>query len=45
MPSTDLLDTLASWWEPLLRMAPTLRAAVGANCLFKVADEAATSSW
>jgi UDP-MurNAc hydroxylase len=38
-PSTDLLDTLKSWWEPLLRMAPTLCAAVGSACLFKVVGE------
>jgi UDP-MurNAc hydroxylase len=33
-PTTDLLGTLKGWWEPLLRIAPTLRAAVGANCRF-----------
>jgi UDP-MurNAc hydroxylase len=32
-PPTDLVATLRAWWEPLLRMAPTLCAAVGANCL------------
>ena len=37
-PSTDLVGTLKDWWEPLLRMAPTLRGAVGANCLI-VADD------
>jgi UDP-MurNAc hydroxylase len=37
-PSTDLLATLKAWWEPLLRMAPTLCAAVGANCLFRAGD-------
>ncbi|MDW3215767.1 MAG: Rieske 2Fe-2S domain-containing protein [Ilumatobacteraceae bacterium] len=36
--STDLLSTLAAWWEPLLRMAPTLCDAVGANCLFRAGD-------
>ncbi|MEJ7799949.1 MAG: Rieske 2Fe-2S domain-containing protein [Ilumatobacter sp.] len=36
--STDLLGTLAGWWEPLLRMAPTMRNAVGANCLFRAGD-------
>jgi UDP-MurNAc hydroxylase len=34
-PATDLLATLKDWWEPLLRMAPTLCQAVGANCLFR----------
>ena len=29
---TDLMATLKGWWEPLLRIAPTLRAAVGAAC-------------
>jgi UDP-MurNAc hydroxylase len=37
-PTTDLLATLKAWWEPLLRMAPTLRNAVGANCLFQAGD-------
>jgi UDP-MurNAc hydroxylase len=37
-PDTDLLATLKAWWEPLLEMAPTLRGAVGANCLFRVGD-------
>ena len=37
-PTTDLLTTLKAWWEPLLRMAPTLRNAVGANCLFRAGD-------
>ena len=30
-PTADLLETLQQWWEPLLAMAPTLRAAVGAQ--------------
>jgi UDP-MurNAc hydroxylase len=34
----DLLDTLRNWWEPLLRMAPTLRQAVGAGCLLQAGD-------
>ncbi|HWL43945.1 MAG TPA: Rieske 2Fe-2S domain-containing protein [Ilumatobacter sp.] len=33
-PGTDLLATLKGWWEPLLRMAPTLRNAVAGNCRF-----------
>ena len=37
-PSTDLLATLKAWWEPLLAMAPTLRNAVGSNCLFRAGD-------
>ena len=37
-PSTDLVATLKAWWEPLLRMAPTLRGAVGANCLIRTGD-------
>jgi UDP-MurNAc hydroxylase len=37
-PTTDLLTTLQAWWEPLLRMAPTLRAAVGANCLLRAGE-------
>lgn len=35
---TDLVTTLAAWWEPLLRMAPTVRAAVGANVLIRAGD-------
>lgn len=37
-PSTDLLATLKAWWEPLLRMAPTVCGAVGANCLFRAGE-------
>jgi UDP-MurNAc hydroxylase len=37
-PSTDLLPTLQAWWEPLLRMAPTLCGAVGAGCLVRAGD-------
>ncbi len=37
-PTTDLLATLKAWWEPLLAMAPTLRSAVGANCLFRAGE-------
>lgn len=37
-PTTDLLLTLKSWWEPLLAMAPTLAKAVGASCLLRIGD-------
>jgi UDP-MurNAc hydroxylase len=37
-PTTDLLATLREWWEPLLDMAPTLRAQVGANVLLRAGD-------
>jgi UDP-MurNAc hydroxylase len=37
-PSTDLIASLRAWWEPLLRMAPTVRGAVGANCLIRTDD-------
>jgi UDP-MurNAc hydroxylase len=37
-PSTDLLASLKSWWEPLLEMAPTLRSKVGANVLLRAGD-------
>ena len=33
--STDLLATLKSWWEPLLEMAPTIRAQIGANVVLR----------
>ncbi len=35
---TDLVPTLKAWWEPLLAMAPTLRAGVGANVLLRAGD-------
>ena len=34
----DLLPALQAWWEPLLAMAPTLRAAVDASCLLRAGD-------
>jgi UDP-MurNAc hydroxylase len=34
----DLLQTIKAWWEPLLAMAPTLRAGVGANVLLRAGD-------
>ncbi|WP_040494961.1 Rieske 2Fe-2S domain-containing protein [Ilumatobacter nonamiensis] len=34
-PSTDLLQALKAWWEPLLDMAPTLRDQVGANVVLR----------
>jgi UDP-MurNAc hydroxylase len=34
----DLLDTVRLWWEPLLAMAPTLRAGVNANVLLRAGD-------
>lgn len=37
-PTPHLLQTLKSWWEPLLAMAPTLRQGVGAACLLRAGD-------
>ncbi|MGD9703059.1 MAG: Rieske 2Fe-2S domain-containing protein [Acidimicrobiia bacterium] len=37
-PSDDLFDRLKAWWEPLLALAPTLRAAVGAAALLRTGD-------
>jgi UDP-MurNAc hydroxylase len=37
-PSTDLLATLKSWWEPLLEMAPTLCSMVGGNVLINAGE-------
>ncbi len=37
-PTTDLLATLQEWWEPLLAMAPTLRAQVAANVVINAGD-------
>ena len=31
----DLLETVKAWWEPLLAMAPTLRAGVGGNVVLR----------
>ena len=39
-PTSDLLAVLAAWWEPLLRIAPTLRDAVGGNCRFTATSPA-----
>ena len=35
---SDLLSTLQTWFEPLLALAPALRAGIGANCLVKTGD-------
>jgi UDP-MurNAc hydroxylase len=32
---TDLLTQLQDWWQPLMAMAPTLRQAIGGECLLK----------
>jgi UDP-MurNAc hydroxylase len=37
-PTTDLVATLQEWWQPLLEMAPTLRAQVGSNVLLRAGD-------
>ena len=37
-PTTDLVDTLRAWWEPLMAMAPALRAGIGGRCLLKAGD-------
>ena len=34
----DLLERLASWWEPLMELAPNLRAAIGAGILLRAGD-------
>lgn len=34
----DLLSTVRAWWEPLLSMAPTVCAGVGANVLLRAGD-------
>jgi UDP-MurNAc hydroxylase len=36
--TSDLLRTLQLWWEPLLAMAPTLRAGVSSNVLLRAGD-------
>ena len=37
-PTTDLLATITAWWEPLMRSAPTVCDAIGANCLLRLGD-------
>ncbi len=37
-PSTDLLATLKTWWEPLLAMCPALRSGIGDCCLLRAGD-------
>lgn len=34
-PTTDLLSSLAGWWEPLLEIAPTVRQQVGGNVVLR----------
>ena len=35
----NLVSELQAWWEPLLAMAPSLRSAIGGNCLVKTDSE------
>ena len=35
---TDLVDTIRTWFEPLMAMAPSVRAGIGAGCLI-IADD------
>ena len=35
----NLVSELQAWWEPLLAMAPSLRSAIGGNCLVKTDNE------
>ena len=37
--NTNLVNELQAWWEPLLAMAPSLRGAIGGNCLVKTDGE------
>ena len=39
MRNTNLISELQAWWEPLLAMAPSLRTAIGGNCLVKTEGE------
>ena len=39
LPATpNLLQTLKDWWEPLMRMAPTLCDSIGDVCVFHAGD-------
>ncbi len=35
---SDLFDAVQAWFEPLLALAPALRAGIGANCLIRTRD-------
>jgi UDP-MurNAc hydroxylase len=37
-PSTNLIETLKLWWEPLMAMAPSVRQGIGGNCLINAGD-------
>ena len=37
--NANLVSELQAWWEPLLAMAPSLRSAIGGNCLVKTEGE------
>jgi len=37
-PRADLLDRLKAWWEPLMALAPHLRAGIGAGVLLRTGD-------
>jgi UDP-MurNAc hydroxylase len=37
-PTTDLLEQLRAWWQPLLAAAPYLRQGVGANVLLRTGE-------
>lgn len=38
VPETDLVPQLQEWWQPLLEMCPTVREAIGTNCLVRTGD-------
>ena len=37
-PTTDLINTLKLWWEPLMAMSPTVRQGIAGNCLINAGD-------
>lgn len=42
-PRTDLVAEIAAWWEPLMRLAPTVCAAIGAPLVIRTeGDDGAT---
>lgn len=38
-PQPDLVGRLATWWEPLLELAPNTRVAIGRKLLIRAGDE------
>lgn len=40
-PRTDIVTSMAAWWEPLMRLAPTVCAAIGSPLVIRTDDDGA----